>query len=131
MPRSIVFTDDHIEQIKNGDKTQTRRDWKDNFCRPTEGDVMAITTGLFVPNDEASGFIRLTEDVRKQRLGDMTDEEARREGDYESVEEFKKAWIDINGEWDPDNEVDVVTFQYMGENEPKNAEYGERLADMM
>jgi hypothetical protein len=53
--------------------------------------------------------------ARGQRLGDITPEEARAEGGY-SVEEFREAWRQIYGGWDPDEEVVVYEFKLL-ENE--------------
>ena len=59
--------------------------------------------------DKSSGHIRILR-VSQQRLGDITLEDAKREG-FETVEEFRKAWIQINGFWDPDQKVTVYDFQ--------------------
>ena len=43
----------------------------------------------------------------QQRLGDITQEEIGKEG-YNGLEEFKQAWININGTWNPNEVVTVV-----------------------
>jgi hypothetical protein len=40
----------------------------------------------------------------------MTFEDVRKEG-YETFEDFKRAWIEINGEWGPDQLVWVYEFE--------------------
>ena len=54
------------------------------------------------------GYIRIIRKFR-QRLGDISLEDVRKEG-YGSLEEFKQAWIEINGSWDPDLVVIVYEF---------------------
>jgi hypothetical protein len=51
------------------------------------------------------------EKVYKQRLGDMTDDDAYKEGGY-TLEEYKEKWNEIytNSPWDDDREVWVVEF---------------------
>jgi hypothetical protein len=44
--------------------------------------------------------IRITA-LRIERLGDITQEDVRREG-CDTLEEFKAVWIRINGSWDPE-----------------------------
>jgi|Deesub1362A_J573_1020465.scaffolds.fasta_scaffold01722_12 hypothetical protein len=48
--------------------------------------------------------------LRKERLGDITDEDARAEGGY-TIEEFKQVWEKIHGSWYPDQEVCVIKFE--------------------
>ena len=42
----------------------------------------------------------------------MTEEDAKAEG-FNSLEEFKKVWIEIHGYWDPDEEVWVYEFKLL------------------
>lgn len=61
-------------------------------------------------------------EVFKQRLGDMTEEDAEAEG-FESIQNadgldiksalrcFKEYWYEINGQWSNDLEVYVVRFE--------------------
>lgn len=113
---SILFKDRHIDAIRNGTKTATRRDWADNYARPSPGDIRMAVTEMFTPEEECDCFIRVT-DVYQQPLGEMTEEDAQKEGGYEMAD-FIEAWEEINGEWDPDLEVDVVEFEYVDEDRP-------------
>jgi len=61
----------------------------------------------------AFGYIRIT-DIYAEHLGDITEEGAIEEG-VESVEEYKKLWISINGDWDDDLPVWVIHFEYVGD----------------
>ena len=118
----MIFQEKHREQIRTGEKTVTRRQWDDS--RVTVGKTYRATLGgnveqgMFTPRSDCDCFIRVTE-IYHQRLGDMTDEDARREGDYESKEEFVAAWRDINEGWDSDETVWVVEFEYAGDSDPK------------
>jgi hypothetical protein len=111
----MLFKDRHIEQIRTGEKTVTRREWAENYHGPTVGSVVAAKTDLFTPNSDCDCFIRIV-DKREERLGDITEASARREGDYESVAEFREGYEDVYGPdaWGPEKVVTVVRFQYVG-----------------
>lgn len=110
----MLFKPEHIDKIRAGEKTVTRRDWERPQVR--EGGVYMATTEMFTSHDEADCYIRVT-DHYTERLGDISEEQARREGRY-SLEEFREAWERINGDWDPDLEVHVVEFEYVGRERP-------------
>ena len=59
-----------------------------------------------------TGLKILITKVYTQRLGDMSEEEALKEGGY-SLEEFKKLWERINGSWNPDEVVVAYEFRLM------------------
>lgn len=46
---------------------------------------------------------------RKQAIGDITEEDARKEG-FANAEEFKQTWLKLYGQWDPKVEVGVYDF---------------------
>lgn len=123
----MLFEDQHITAIRQGVKTATRRDWDENYNRPTPG-VHIAATHLFTSEDEADCYIVVT-DVYREPLGDMTHEDARKEGGYD-LDDFREAWERINGDdaWDPEQVVDVVEFEYGGrtreEAEAKARELG-------
>lgn len=114
----MIFTEEHIDGIRTGKKTTTRRQWDQR--RATPGTTYRVTTGadMFVPRSECDCFIRAT-DVYQQRLGDMSDTDAQAEGDYATVAEFADAWRAINGAWDPSANVWVVEFEYAGGSDPR------------
>lgn len=114
----MLFKDYHVMQIRTGEKTVTRRDWADGYHRPSEGDVRMVQTDFFQSHEECNCYIRVTDEPYKQPLGEMTDEDAQKEGDYETLEEFKESWREINGEWNPEKVVDVVPFEYIGTSRP-------------
>jgi hypothetical protein len=49
-------------------------------------------------------------------LGWISIESAKREG-YNSIEAYRAEWIKINKEWNPDQEVYVIRFELLEENE--------------
>jgi hypothetical protein len=114
----MLFQERHIELIRNGEKTVTRRDWSPEYHRPSKGDVRMVKTHLFESDDECDCYIRITEEPYQEPLGEMTDEDAQKEGDYEDMEEFKETWRDLHDEWKPELVVDVVPFEYIGRTRP-------------
>lgn len=130
----MLFQDRHIPLIRAGEKTVTRRVWKPKKARPLPGSVHMAAAPSMVPDDadydspmflskrECTCFIRIDDDygrdADREPLGAMTDADARLEGDYESVADFREAWVDINGEWDPEQVVDPVPFEYVGRIQP-------------
>lgn len=101
----MLFKPEHVSPILTGRKTQTRRVWKKPRARA--GSIHKAKTVLF--SREYFALIRIT-DVRKERLGDISLEDVRREG-YDTREAFKEEWIRINGAWNPELEVFVVSFE--------------------
>jgi len=120
----MLFKSYHIPQIRAGEKTVTRREWSENYAGPSVGTVVAATTELFVPDEDADCYFRITERDR-QPLGEMTDADARSEGDYEDLAAFREGYERVYGEgaWDPAKVIDVVAFEYVGRERP-----GEQVA---
>jgi uncharacterized protein YhfF len=113
----MLFKPHHIDQIRTGEKTVTRREWAENYHGPNVGTVVAATTELFTSDDEADCFIRIM-DTREEPLGEITQASAQREGDYDTVAEFREGYEAVYGEgaWQPEKEVTVVKFEYVGTN---------------
>ena len=127
----MLFQDEHIDAIREGVKTVTRRDWADGYSRPNPGVHMA-TTEMFATDEECDCYIVVL-DVYREPLGEMTEQDYRDEGGY-TREEFEQAWQDINGEAiDPEKVVDVVEFEYGGRAREaareKARELGMKVAD--
>lgn len=112
----MLFKDYHMPMIRNGSKTVTRREWSENYHGPSVGSVVAATTELFVTDEEADCYIQILERYR-QPLGEMGDGDAQDEGDYADLAEFREGYEQVYGEgaWDPEKVVDVVEFEYVGE----------------
>lgn len=120
----MLFQPEHIDQIRRGEKTQTRRDWDENYPGPTVGSIQIASTKMFTSDAEADCYIRIT-DRWEQPLGDMLQSHADAEGGYD-LAEFRDLWVDLHGEWDPDLYVDVVEFEYIGTDRNSGAE-GEQM----
>jgi uncharacterized protein YhfF len=119
----MLFKEYHIEMIRSGEKTVTRREWKANYDGPRVGTVVAAKTDLMRPNSECDCFIRIT-DKRTEPLGEITLASVRREGEYERIDEFREAYEDVYGDgaWNPDKPVTVVEFEYVGREMPEPPE---------
>jgi|GEM_PF-942761 len=115
----MLFKPYHLPMIRSGSKTQTRREWADNYAGPNVGTVVAAKTDLLKPDDECDCFIRVL-DTREEPLGEVTDEDARAEGDYDDLAEFREGYEKVYGEdaWDPETVVTVVEFEYVGRERP-------------
>jgi hypothetical protein len=89
--------------VREHRKTQTRRvhrhEWK-------LGRRYALRDKWF---DKPKGYILITRKFQ-QRLDDISQEDIKKEG-FESMEDFQKWWIEINGEWNPDQIVIVYEFR--------------------
>ncbi|MBT0160697.1 ASCH domain-containing protein [Candidatus Bathyarchaeota archaeon A05DMB-2] len=99
-----LFKRRHINAIREGRKTQTRRTHRHTWQL---GKTYAVRTSYF---GKPEGYIRILRKF-KQRLGGISAEDVRKEG-YNSLEEFKQAWTAINGRWDPDLVVWVYEFRF-------------------
>jgi uncharacterized protein YhfF len=119
----MLFKDYHIPMIRSGSKTVTRREWDENYGRPNVGSVQIASDEMFTSDEEADCYIRIL-DVYNQPLGEMTDEDAQKEGDYETMEEFREGYAKVYGEgaWDPEKVVAVVELEYVGRERPTEEE---------
>jgi hypothetical protein len=110
----LLFKPEHAELIVSGRKTQTRRlgrkRWK-------VGSVHQCRTSR---RAKPFALVRIT-GVRRECLGGISEEDARREG-YGSVEAYRKAFARIYGFWDPEAEVWVVDFELV--ESPDRAAHG-------
>ena len=103
---TLLWKKEYIEKILSGEKTATRR-----RTRPMVrvGGSYLIRDGFFTHLDERITVDRLYE----QRLGDMTEEDARREG-AASHDAFVREWTRLYGHFDPGDSVWVVEFMLSG-----------------
>jgi len=101
--RGILFKKHFIDKILSGEKTQTRRVHKKPLYR---GELVAVKTSY----SKCSGIVLRILKVWKERLGDISEADARKEG-CGSIEGFKQEWIRINKVWDPNLEVTVYEFE--------------------
>jgi uncharacterized protein YhfF len=115
----MLFKEYHIPMIRSGSKTVTRREWDDNYAGPNVGTVVAAKTDLLKPDDKCDCFIQIT-GKRKEPLGEITEESAQREGDYDDIADFRDGYEDVYGpdSWNPGKVVNVIQFEYVGEQRP-------------
>ncbi len=97
----LVFKKDRLQKVLEGRKTQTRRTSRNTL---KVGKVYLIRCRYF---EKAKVLI-----IRKfkQRLGDISLEDVRKEG-FDSLEEFQACWARIHGSWRPDIIVTVYEFK--------------------
>jgi len=99
----VLFKRPLIMLILQGRKTQTRRIHKRELH---VGHVYPITWRWFT---KPEGHILITRKFR-QKLGEISEQDVRKEG-FDKREDFKAAWVKINGEWTPDKVVIVYEFK--------------------
>jgi len=100
----VLFKKKHVKLILEGRKTATRR----LTGRYKLGRVYAVQGWLY---DRARGYILIVKKYR-QKLGDMSEEDIRKEG-CSSREEFIREWEESYGpgSYQPDLEVWVYEFK--------------------
>lgn len=116
----MLFKPYHIPMIRSGSKTVTRREWDDGYNRPTVGSIQIASDEMFTSDEDADCYIRILA-VYDQPLGQMTDEDARKEGDYDALDDFREGYAKVYGKdaWDPSKVVTVVEFEYVGRDRPE------------
>lgn len=103
----MLFQKEHIAMIADGTKTETRRIWDGWHAKV--GGTYAVQSRRYQPRSEC--IIIACTNRYTQRLGDMTEENARAEGGY-TLAQFKALWERINRvPWDDNQIVHVVVFQ--------------------
>ena len=97
----LPFRLKHKQLIENGKKIQTSRiRWVFGATKDAIGSANVV---------EPIGLIKIKSVVDK-KLGDFTIEDAKREG-YSSLEDFKKIWIELHNNWNPNLIVRVYNFE--------------------
>jgi hypothetical protein len=104
----MLYRKDSREKILAGKKTQTRRRQPKRMLKV--GKIYRIKEDWYTWTHSQ---IRITRRF-KQRLGDITQKEIQKEG-YDKLEDFKEAWEEINGNWDPNEVVVVYEFKFVKE----------------
>ena len=107
----MLFKPNHIDLIKEGIKTQTRRRWESSHVYI--GHYYSIMRDYRHKHNPDDGYI-LIKKLWQQRLGDMTEQEAQAEEGYFLLE-YKQIWKGINGSWNDDDIVWVVDFEFRKE----------------
>ncbi len=102
----MIFTKEHIEKIREGKKTETRRIWKHPHVKV--GKVYGIRTDRFKPVPSDAPRIKI-QSISRELLRDITFEGAIKEG-CQSLGDFMDIWIKLHGSWNPNQEIYVVKF---------------------
>ncbi len=120
----MFFTELMRNLILARKKCQTRRKWKKPHVKV--GGIYQVRISRRVAGYH---FLIKVLDIKKQRLEEMTEEDAREEGfepyyiDGEEVwgarKAFRNYWIDLNGSFDPKEEVYAIKFRVASEAEKK------------
>ena len=105
----MIFQPEHIEKNKTGIKTETRRRWDKGMAYV--GRYYPCMRDYRHKHDPEDGWI-LVNKVFRQRLGDMSQEDAKAEGGY-TLAEYIKVWIRINGGWNANEIVTVVKYKWV------------------
>lgn len=101
----MIVNQRHFDQIRAGEKTQTRRVHVRPFRVSEILKLKRSYTTYWGPT-----MIKITR-VRRERLGDCTEADARAEG-FRSLEHFKRMWpIYTKQPWDDDLSVIVYDFE--------------------
>ncbi|MCJ7634295.1 ParB/RepB/Spo0J family partition protein [Candidatus Bathyarchaeota archaeon] len=101
-PYELPFRIGHMDPILNGTKTQTSRK---GIPDPKVRLGAKIHAAVWEPH---FAELRITS-IERKRLGDFTEEDARREGGY-TLEHFKEVWKNLHGEWNENESVFVIQF---------------------
>ncbi len=101
----MLFKPEHKELILTRHKTATRRVWKKP--RVKVGGIYKCKLKMLSKDYFAKIKV---EALYKQALGEMDYVDALKEG-YDSLDDFKKIWVEINGSWDDKLIVDVIEFE--------------------
>jgi hypothetical protein len=97
----MLFKADLLAKVLSGQKTQTRRTGTRQYKLDS---IQSIRSGYTKP----AGYIKITRKYR-QPLCCMSQKEAKKEG-FNNLDEFRQAWIQINGSYNPDQVVTVYEF---------------------
>lgn len=101
-PYELPFRLSHMQPILNGGKTQTTRK---SIPDPKVKVGARVHAAVWEPH-----FADLIiSSIERKRLGDFTEEDAKREGGY-TLEQFRNVWKSIHGEWNDDESAYVIHF---------------------
>jgi ParB/RepB/Spo0J family partition protein len=108
-PYELPFRLSHMEPILKGTKTQTSRK---GIPDPKIKVGARVHAAVWEPH-VADLIITL---IERKHLADFAELDAKREGGY-TLEEFKKVWQNIHGEWNENEVVYVIHFRLAKEGE--------------
>jgi hypothetical protein len=102
---SLLFRPDDVRLVQYGSKTISIRPLRKTRMRAG----MVYDAKLSIVADRPFARLLVT-DIYRRRLGELTDEEAVRDG-AGSIGEFRKRWEAQAGGWDPSEIVRVIEFR--------------------
>jgi ParB family chromosome partitioning protein len=102
-PYQLPFRLSHMKPIREGAKVQTSRT---GIPDPKVKVGAIVHAAVWEPH---FADLRVTL-IERKRLRYFDEEDAKREGGY-TLEEFKKVWKNIHGEWDADLWVYIIHFE--------------------
>lgn len=103
IPYELPFRLSHMKPILDGAKVQTSRT---GIPDPKVRVGAIVYASVWEPH---FADLRVTY-IERKRLRYFDEEDAKREGGY-TLEDFKKVWKDIHGEWNEDQIVYVIHFE--------------------
>jgi len=104
---TLLFPPDDVKLVQYGSKTITIRPLRKTRMRA--GSV--YDAKLKVTSEKSFAHLLVT-DVYRKRLGELTEEDAEREG-LTSLSELRKRWEASYGKWDDDDIIRVIEFRAM------------------
>ncbi len=107
----MLFKKEHKDMILNGTKTATRRAWKKPMVKV--GNIYQAKLQML--SKEYFAKIKVTK-LFKQELGEITEGDAIKEG-YDCIMDFHEIWVKINGTWHDNQEVYVIEFEVVEDEE--------------
>jgi hypothetical protein len=120
----MFFTELMRTLILAGKKNQTRRKWKKPHVKV--GGIYQVRISQY---KKGYHFLIKILSMKKQRLDEMTEDDAREEGFepyytegeeiWGALKSFKSYWIDLNGSFNPKEEVYAIRFCMVSEAEKK------------
>jgi len=101
----LLFKRSLMLKVLDGSKTQTRRISR---YRLKIGKAYAVRSKMLEPAQARIIIAR----AWRQQLRDLTPEDVRKEG-FTNFMEFRQAWIEIYGSWNPDQIVTAYEFRLL------------------
>lgn len=101
----MLFKEKDIELIRKGIKTEDIRRWKKPNVEVDKIYPVKSELNFF---REPEIFIKIL-GIKKEKLGNISSEEASKEGFYD-VREFHRKWIMEHKHWNPNEEVYIISF---------------------
>jgi ParB family chromosome partitioning protein len=108
-PYELPFRLNHMQPILKGTKTQTSR-------KGIPDPKIKIGARIHAAIWEPRVADLVITSIERKRLADFTELDAEREGGY-TVEEFKKVWKNLHGNWNENEVVCVIHFKLADEGE--------------